>query len=46
MVGNLSEGTRRLENLSGGPRGGGKFEWGYQEDVGNLSGGTKRMWGV
>ena len=29
-----------------GPRGCGEFEWGDQEDVGNLSGGTKRMWGV
>ena len=30
----------------GGPRGCGEFEWGDQEDVGNLSEGTSRWWGI
>ena len=29
-----------------GPRGGGEFEWGDQELVGNLSEGTMRWWGI
>ena len=33
-------------NLSGGPRCGGEFEWGDQEVVENLGGGTKRWWGI
>ena len=33
-------------NLSVRPRGGGEFEWGDQELVGNLSEGTKRWWGI
>ena len=29
-----------------GPAGGGEFEWGDQELVGNLSEGTSRWWGI
>ena len=29
-----------------GPAGGGEFEWGDQQVVGNLSEGTSRWWGV
>ena len=35
MVGSLSEGE-----------GGGEFEWGDQQVVGNLSEGTSRWWGI
>ena len=30
----------------GGPTGCEEFEWGDQEDVGNLSGETKMWWGI
>ena len=29
-----------------GPAGGGEFEWGDQQVVGNLSEGTSRWWGI
>ena len=35
-----------VRNLSGGTAGGGEFEWGDQQVVGNLSGGTSRWWGI